>query len=341
MSMFHAALRYAEFGFPVFPCHWPLFANGETCSCERWRRSARCRDIRPDLFLKPGETCASPGKHPLHRRWQNESSADMEEVQRLWSKAPSANIALDCGKAGLLVLDLDVYKDSYAAPRFRLNEETVTVLTGNGGTHLWYRQPDDVQFGSSRGTELPDGVDIRGLGNLVIVPPSLHRTGRRYQFENGYSPAEMKIAPLPDVLREILERAQGTQQRRPGAPGVSDVRAVQQAQKIVERVLRAGGFEYSTSHTWNDGVVYVLAECPFNPYNDRGEPHPADRAAYVTINANGAIACGCHHERCRQTIARAGISGWSLLRQIVARHSVDRLVDSGGQPVGRFGYGIR
>lgn len=174
--MLDFALRYAALGWHVFPCHTPLFKEGWSCSCEAWRRKKQ-----------PDYKCYNPGKHPRTTHGLDEATTDIEQITKWWSQWPQANIGINCGKSGLLVIDLDLYKDTYAGHGMNLDEDTVTAITGGGGTHLFYRLGQTDPFGNSN-KELPKGIDIRAHGGYVIVAPSLHYTGNRYQWELGYEP---------------------------------------------------------------------------------------------------------------------------------------------------------
>jgi putative DNA primase/helicase len=174
--MLDDALRYASIGWYVFPCHWPLFKPGWSCSCEAWRRRTQS-----------GYECDSPGKHPRTHNGLDDATIDEVQIRAWWEKWPQANIGINCGKSGLLVIDLDQYKDIYQGHDLELDEETVTALTGGGGTHLFYQMnPDDMLGNSKKG--LPPGIDVRGHGGYVVVAPSLHISGNRYQWEVGYEP---------------------------------------------------------------------------------------------------------------------------------------------------------
>jgi putative DNA primase/helicase len=88
-----AAMRYAEFGWPVLPCWW-IDSGG--CAC--------------------GEACSSPGKHPLGRAVRHglrNATVDPAAIVRWWRRWPRANIAIATGeRAGLFVLDVDGMKAS-------------------------------------------------------------------------------------------------------------------------------------------------------------------------------------------------------------------------------------
>jgi hypothetical protein len=82
--------------------------------------------------------------------------------------------------------------------------DTARVSTGGRGTHVYFAP--DARFTTSRGG-LPVGLDVRGHGGYVILPPSIHPNGRTYQWEIGARPADVAFAPAPQWL---LERVHGS-----------------------------------------------------------------------------------------------------------------------------------
>jgi len=56
------------------PLHW--ICEDGSCSC------------------KAGSDCDSKGKHPLYTGWYKNSTADMEQIRKWWTKTPNANIGI-------------------------------------------------------------------------------------------------------------------------------------------------------------------------------------------------------------------------------------------------------
>lgn len=188
------AQQYVERGWYIFPAWW--VNDDGSCGCG----DRNCKDI---------------GKHPIgdcvHRGvW--DASNDFKRVTTWWKHHRKANIGLHPGPSGLIAIDLDKYKDEYDATATgelitKADEETLTSLTGGGGNHLGFKLPDGERFGSHSGG-LPKGIDVRCWGGYIILPPSNHKSGNRYQWEMGYGPDEMTPAPLPQKLYDILKAAQ-------------------------------------------------------------------------------------------------------------------------------------
>jgi hypothetical protein len=199
-----AARWYARHGWYVVPVHTPRFDdNGDCvgCSCEDWRRRK-----------EPTYVCHTPGKHPRLADWEANASADVATVAEWWRRWPDANIGIAAGRSGILTFDLDSYKDDYEGDKLLepADIETVTSLTGSGGSHLIYTLPPDALYTNARGA-LPRGIDIRAHGGQFVAPPSIHPSGRAYQWELEYGPHEIEPLPLPTHIAAILDAHKGAQ----------------------------------------------------------------------------------------------------------------------------------
>jgi len=177
------ALRYANRGWAVFPCHEPTPSG---CSCRR-----------PD--------CSSPGKHPRTARGLLEATTDPEAIVRWWRRWPNANIAVRTGAdSGLVVIDVDpVHGGLTAVAELQRRHgdlpPTPAVRTGSGGHHYWFAYPG-VHVPNSAGRLAP-GIDVRGDGGYVIAPPSLHPSGS-YWWE-----ATPPLAELPGWVLDVARAA--------------------------------------------------------------------------------------------------------------------------------------
>lgn len=216
------ALKLAAQDIYVVPLHAPLFNNAGAlvgCTCEankrsksyqRWLKAKHAEGQCLHLKYDPAFKCPTPGKHPRLADWEEQASIDPAIIRGWFARYDKLNLGIAPGKSGLLVLDADKYKDNYAGATLlsQNDEQTATMLTGNGGQHFYYQMPAGATYGNDTG-ELPDGIDIRGYGGQVVVYPSIHPNGNQYQWEDGYSIFECQPLPLPEALQSILEAAHG------------------------------------------------------------------------------------------------------------------------------------
>lgn len=165
---------YAKHGWPVFPC-------------------------------RPRE------KRPLTEHGFKEATTDQTVIRKWWEQWPDANIGVPTGGAsGLLVIDLDKKagidgEATLAAlvAKHGALSETARQRTGSGGSQLFYLYPSGVTIGNSTG-KLGPGIDVRGEGGYVVVPPSIHPSGPAYKWEHRPSKG---IAKLPAWLLELLRKS--------------------------------------------------------------------------------------------------------------------------------------
>jgi bifunctional DNA primase/polymerase-like protein len=99
----------------------------------------------------------------------------------------------------VLDVDGDVGNKSFLAmtDRGKRFPPTLTSITGKG-SHVFFQYPGP-SVRNSVGT-LTAGLDIRADGGYVVVPPSLHSTGRRYSWNTPIEP----IAPMPAWFRSLV-----------------------------------------------------------------------------------------------------------------------------------------
>lgn len=192
-SLLHDALDYAARGWSVVPMHAPVQGR---CTCG-W---PECNQI---------------GKHPHTNHGHKDATTDPGTIQLWFDLWPNANVGIATGaRSSFFALDVDPRNggaDSLADLQSKHGPlpKTVEDITGGGGAAIWFEQP---QFRVTN-TKLAPGIDVRGDGGLIVAPYSLHKSGRRYEFEKSAHPDRTKIATAPDWLLTELER-----KVKPGTP---------------------------------------------------------------------------------------------------------------------------
>src|ERR1051326_8944635 len=173
--MLNDAIRYRKLGWSIVPACWPK--DGK-CACGKGHNDA--------------------GKQPLIS-WKEfqERLPSLDEIQEWWTKWPSANIACITGAiSGIAVVDLE-YDGLAEAQRLGLHSGLISI-TGKG-RHLIFKHPgeDVCNKVKLRGIR---GFDIRGDGGYVIIPPSLHATGKRYRWATSIT---SHVPVFPSQLTQV------------------------------------------------------------------------------------------------------------------------------------------
>jgi hypothetical protein len=173
------ALKYAKANKPVFPCN-PM--NKKPL-------------VKSD---KEGE-----GGFKL-------ATCDETVIRGWWARWPNAMIGMPTGaKSGLFVIDLDVEEGkpngrrAYAELGYD-EMATLASMTPRGGMHLFFTHRDGLHGTTGNRGGLAPGIDTRGDGGYVILPPSMRGSdGKRYEWRKGDSG---RTSALPDALFERLRK---------------------------------------------------------------------------------------------------------------------------------------
>ena len=178
-KLLKAALAYAGLGVPVLPVCWPL--EDGTCACG-------------------DDDCHSVGKHPVGQLVPHgfkDATTDQDLIRAWWHEYPRANLGMPTGTvSGIVVVDVDS-TDGFTSVADLGVTAPLTVITGRGG-HLYFRHPGN-QVRNFSG-KYP-GLDLRGDGGYVVVPPSRHVSGDSYSWVgDGCLPDFDALPQLPTVF---------------------------------------------------------------------------------------------------------------------------------------------
>lgn len=201
--MLVGALALRALGVDPVPLHG-LDAAGR-CSCVTLAARIAAREGR--AAPAEGLPGCRPGKHPRPRGWQTLRALGGDALAELfgrYSTLPHNLGALCGGPAALVVLDVDgpTGRASLDALRAELGPLPLTRCSRSGridgGAHGWFRWPGGGAA-VPRSFKLAPGLDVIGDGGLVVAPPSLHASGRRYTWAR-----EAPIADLPTAWADRI-----------------------------------------------------------------------------------------------------------------------------------------
>ena len=279
--MLRPALRYASRGWPIFPC-------------------------RPD-------------KRPATEHGFKDATCDRKTILAWWTANPSAMIGMPTGTASKIIavdLDRDAAKGLDGVTAFAaLVKSAGTPIrtrkhsTPRGGVHLLFEHSgEDVKNSASA---IAPGVDTRGSGGYIVLPPSRTETGE-YHVENNADPT-----PLPPWLCDLLREckvmgspdvpAERSHCSIPATPGIASLAPYVQA--AVEAETRAVA---ATSAGQRNGTLNKSA---FNlgQLVGSGALVRADAEAALMVAAR---KCGLPDQEAARTIKSGLESGLKDPRQI-------------------------
>lgn len=175
-QLLEAALVYARRGWPVLPLH---SITKDHCTCGK-----------PD--------CGSPAKHPRTEHGLTDASTEPSQLQAWWTQWPDANIGITTGRhSRIVVLDCDAKSGGPDRIRELMDINgaitTLTSLTGGGGQH-WVFQAPPEPLRNTAGV-IATGIDTRAEGGYIVAPPSIHLSGKKYEWDN-----RVPIQPVPPWL---------------------------------------------------------------------------------------------------------------------------------------------
>ena len=146
------------------------------------------------------------------RLWQVGDHPPMtaEDVEAWWKMNPDHNVGVITGPTrsrelvlptDVVVLDLDT-PEALEWAKANLPDTPWKVTTGRegGGQHWGYRYPvlPEGQYIKTQARLFGvKGLDIRGFGGYVSMPPSMHKSGKTYEWQQGTF--DFKKLPVLDI----------------------------------------------------------------------------------------------------------------------------------------------
>lgn len=161
-----AGLRYEAMGYSVVPLCHPLHKGWYPA----WHYKA----------------CRNPGKQPVcpWKRLMRERLTP-EQLVAYWKRNPHLNVGILLGSiSGVVGIDVDGTEGEEALARLSAGDlpATLEFRTGGGGRRLLYACPRGTVMRTVSIATTGKPLTILGEGSLTVMPPSLHKSGRSYEW---------------------------------------------------------------------------------------------------------------------------------------------------------------
>jgi hypothetical protein len=176
MKSIDAALGYIRMGWPVLPI----------------RKGTK----QPETVLVPQGHLNATLDPALAREW--------------WGRHPDLGVGIALKPAGLVAIDVDPRSggldtfDRLEAAHGKIDSDVINQ-TGGGGFHILYDNSRGLQYPGALGP----GVEVKSDG-LIAVFPTIHPSGKQYQWEASSDPLEGMRPSMPPAWFYELARVPGS-----------------------------------------------------------------------------------------------------------------------------------
>lgn len=172
----------------------------------------------------------------------NGATTDPDLITRMWRDNALANVGINTGASGLVVIDIDMnpWKGKVGATTWaelihlHKNPDTYTVTTWSGGRHLFFSDPDGEVRNST--SKLGKDVDTRGAGGYVVAAPSTVRDGEH--VGKYVVTRDVPLLYRPQWLVDALARPE-PRQRVTGAPLAAQERVLRRVRYLADELREA------------------------------------------------------------------------------------------------------
>lgn len=152
--------------------------------------------------FKKGNKCTSQGKTPIEAKWQEMVNYRHDDAKLQTHLSAGGNVGLVCGIGDVVCVDADS-PDIRALVEGNGLGETYCETTGrNGNRHYYY-----IVSGGMKTVGLNDEQGnqghIKANRSQVVIPPSMHKSGKPYAAEKDLPLMKIEEAQLLDVFRDF------------------------------------------------------------------------------------------------------------------------------------------
>lgn len=217
------------------------------------------------LPVKPEE------KRPYMTNWlqYNKTRATKEVATNWFTNLSGAGVGVVTGRiSNMVVLDVESYCKIPLDELLKKYPTQMISRTGSGGYHLFYQYPTHVPHIGNR-VGLFEGIDLRADGGFIVLPPTIHPSGGKYEWVKRGIPGA-----FPNSLLDV--------QSQPKAQGdgwiTETLRGVSEGGRNDACARLAGYF-------FKKGMNADIVEALLMEWNERNDPPLPTHEVRTTIKS--------------------------------------------------------
>lgn len=204
------------------------------------------------LPVKPDE------KRPYMTNWlqYTKNKASKASVESWFRSLSGAGIGAVTGRiSGIVVLDVESYCPTPIEELLKEYPTQMVARTGSGGYHLYYQYPMNVSRVSNR-VRIFEGADLRADGGFIVLPPTVHPNGNRYEWvQRG------PLGVFPLALLDIESK-----------PTIQNEGWITEALRGVSEGGRNDTCARLAGYFFKKGMTYDIVEALLLDWNERNNP---------------------------------------------------------------------
>lgn len=218
------------------------------------------------LPVKPEE------KRPYMTNWlqYTHTKASNSMVENWFRSLTGAGVGAVTGKvSNMVVLDVESWCKIPLDELLKKYPTQLVARSGSGGYHLYFQYPQGVNRISNR-VGIFDGADLRADGGFIVLPPTVHQNGNKYEW--------VKKGPLGVFPMGLLDlQSNGVKPQNEGWI-TEALRGVSQGGRNDTCARLAGYF-------FKKGLNYDIVEAILMEWNERNDPPMPVREVRTTLKS--------------------------------------------------------
>ena len=170
--------------------------------------------------------------------------------------------------SNMVVLDVESYCPTPLEELLKRYPTQMVSRTGSGGYHLFYQYPTNVSKVSNR-VRIFEGADLRADGGFIVLPPTIHPNGSRYEWvQRG------PLGAFPMALLDLQSK-----------PAVQNDGWITEALRGVSEGGRNDTCARLAGYFFKKGLNSDIVEALLLEWNERNDPPLPIREVRTTIKS--------------------------------------------------------